>query len=249
MRISLYPHRRNVTPDAVASQDVIVVDTLRATTTIAVALAGGAEVEPIAGVGAARRRVRALGRRALLAGERGGLRLPGFDVGNSPAELAQRDDLAGRRIVLTTSNGTQVIRTCARARRIYTVALVNTASVANHVAAARSPGIAIVCAGRSSGIALEDLVAAGAFIAALRGHVSSLQLSDGARLALDLFALHRRRLRALLRGCDSGRYLRSIGASADVDLCSEVGRYPVVPRLQGARFCDAARRARAKRTS
>jgi 2-phosphosulfolactate phosphatase len=196
-------------------------------------------VVPATSISEARRIRRAIGRKAILAGERDALPIPGFDLGNSPSQLLQTD-LARRVVVLTTTNGSGAIGACRLARSVLAVALVNAAPVARHAAKVAVREIVIVCAGRNRGraIAIDDLAGAGAFIATLLG-LRRLQLSDGAWLALELFRNHRARLPKLLRGSEGGRHLISLGAGRDVTLCAGLSTIDTVPRLYKGAFVNA----------
>ena len=231
MKIRVVPEARSLVPASVAGATVVVIDTLRATTTIACAVARGVVVETVASIAEAKRRRRP---RVLIAGERGGKKLPGFDLGNSPVDI-EGPALVGKKLVLTTTNGTGAIARSAAARAIYVGALVNASAVARAVA--RDESLVVVCAGRTTGVALEDLLGAGAIIAALpAGSFEEAMLSDGARLSLDLFRRAKNRLHAFLRECESGRNLLRMGADADVELCADLDRNDVAPRLSRGSF-------------
>jgi 2-phosphosulfolactate phosphatase len=228
VKIRVVPEARSLDPDAVAGGGVVVIDTLRATTSIAHAVARGARVEPVKSVAEARRR---RGRGVLIAGERGGQRLSGFDLGNSPAEIL-RAPLDGKRLVLTTTNGTGAVARSAQARFILAGALVNARAVAEHVVAQAPESLYLVCAGRTTGIALEDLLGAGAILDALLPRRTDVtELTDGARLSIELFRRERSRLAAALDECESGRNLRRMGAEEDVHLCAMLDALDVAPRL------------------
>jgi 2-phosphosulfolactate phosphatase len=209
---------------------------------VAVALAGGAVVVPVASIGGARDMARAWGGRALLAGERGGVAIPGFAVGNSPTELT-RCELNGKRLILTTSNGTRAVERCRAARGVRFGALVNATSVGHHLASQKAD-LAFVCAGRKSGIALEDVLAAGAIVAALRDVRPDLVLTDGIVIALELFLRRRSTLARTLEQTQSGRHLIGVGASADVRACSRLDALAVVPVLRRGVISDGASRPR-----
>jgi 2-phosphosulfolactate phosphatase len=233
VKIRVVPEARSLDRDAVADCGVVVIDTLRATTSIAHAVARGARVEPVKSVAEARRR---RGRGVLIAGERGGRRLSGFDLGNSPAEIL-RAPLDGKRLVLTTTNGTGAVARSEQARFILAGALVNANAIAAQVRAEAPATLYLVCAGRTTGVALEDLLGAGAILDALlpkRADVT--ELTDGARLSIELFRRERRRLSAALDECESGRNLRRMGAEEDVRLCAKLDALEVAPRLRRGCF-------------
>ncbi len=148
----------------------VVLDELRASSTIVRLLDRGATaVIPAASLAEARRIARGLGPAAVLAGEHHVVRAPGFDFGNSPAEVA-RADLAGRTAVLSTRNGTAVLRSLPADATILVGCLLNASAVARAaLALARAQGadVGIVCAGRVGAFAIDDAIAAGAIVTGL----------------------------------------------------------------------------------
>ena len=155
------------TPSETAAAPVgIVVDVLRATSTIAQALASGwPRVLCAPGIDEARAVREQLGE-GLLGGERMGVRIDGFDVGASPREFLDGGDVP---LIFTTTNGTRAVLTAASScERVFLGSLLNLDAVA---AAARETGqdVAIVCAGYSGGFALDDAYCAGRFLQLLEG--------------------------------------------------------------------------------
>src|SRR5205823_10380648 len=139
---------------------VVVIDVLRATTTIVHALAAGArEVVPCLEVEDARRIAAELGKAAILGGERRGLPIPGFDVGNSPAEYT-RQRVGGKTVVFTTTNGTRAMQRCKFASRVLLGAFVNFSAVCRELAVVDH--VALVCAGTDGHVTREDTLLAGA---------------------------------------------------------------------------------------
>lgn len=145
----------------------IVLDELRASSTIVTALEGGATaVVPASSLADARRLAREIGPSAVLAGEHKVVRAPGFAYGNSPAEVAA-GDVAGRTMVLSTRNGTAVLRSLPAGTPVLIGCLLNATAVARAaLALARETGadVGIVCAGRRGTFAVDDAIAAGAIL-------------------------------------------------------------------------------------
>lgn len=195
-------------------ETAIVVDVLRATSTIAVALENGASVVyPVTTPEAARERGEAI-EGALLVGERNRGVLDGF-VDNSPAKLA-RMDLEGREVVLTTTNGTHALLAARGANRVLAGGLVNASRIASSVGGER---VALVAAGWR-GAAAEDDDACCAFLAGL--------LSGEAVSVEDALSA--------LEASTSAVKLREAGKGADVDACLSVDTAPVIPVLEGERL-------------
>ena len=202
----------------------IVFDVLRATSTILTAFANGARrVYPVTTVDGARR-LRASLPQALLGGEREGVRIEGFDLGNSPLEYTAKV-VGGRDIIATTTNGTVALHACAGASEVLAGAWLNVEALASWLLArpASSAPLLLVCAGSGERFALEDGLAAGALIARLFSGEGAPHhaLEDDA--AYTLLALHEQRGSdplAVLRASANGQRLAQIGLGADVDYCA-----------------------------
>ncbi len=208
----------------------VVIDVLRATTTIVTALANGAaRVIPIATVEAARSR-HAREPDLLLGGERGAHPLPGFDLGNSPREYT-KERIEGKGLILTTTNGTRAMEATRRAGAKTTVigALTNRQAVVDFCSESEDP-LLFVCAGCHGGFSLEDALCAGAFIAGLEGE---LHLTDAAQVCLALFNHWGHDELALQIGLsEHGQRLKRKGYGEDIKLAMEIDRFSVIPVYQ-----------------
>jgi len=222
----------------------VVIDVLRASTTMITAIANGAAaVRPVAAVAEARALAGRLGTAALLGGERGGVRIDGFDLGNSPAEYTA-DRVAGRTVVITTTNGTAALAACAGAREVLVGAIVNRSAVAaaaRRLAAAHGVAVHLVCAGTDGAVTAEDVLAAGAILDAAAGDPAAGddRLDAAARSARDDF----RRVAAAdpaavaaalgreFAAAPGGANLVALGMAADLARCARIDALDVVPRL------------------
>ncbi|MBI2205652.1 MAG: 2-phosphosulfolactate phosphatase [Candidatus Rokubacteria bacterium] len=225
MRIDVVPTADAVTPDRVRSVTALVVDVLRASTTIITALANGATaVVPVADPDEARRRA---GPRMVVAGERGGEKVPGFDAGNSPVDFAQRP-IEGRTIVFTTSNGTRALLGVRNASAIGIAALMNVSAAAQW-AAARGADVTVVCAGDHGRRSLEDSVCAGLLVERLRGIVPDAQCTPDADEAVQTARPYERSLERLAEDSRWARRLIDAGHGADVRACFVLDTTLLVP--------------------
>jgi 2-phosphosulfolactate phosphatase len=198
-------------PAALAGVTALVIDVLRASTTMVTAVANGCvALLPVAEVAEARRRAQGLPG-ALLAGERGGDPPQGFDLGNSPLEFT-RERVGGRTIVFTTSNGTRALLAARPAAAVGVAGFVNL-SAAVEWALGPDRDVVVVCAGElgtrsvedeiCAGLLIDRLLTAGAGAGPLAAEVASAArpyAKDLARLAQD--APHARGLAAHGRGPD-----------------------------------------------
>lgn len=161
----------------IQGQIAVVIDVLRATTTIAHALEHGAScVVPVASVDSARMLAHERAG-AMLCGERGGIRPEGFELGNSPLEYA-RGLIADRDLVLTTTNGTRAMHMCSGAHGVYTGSVTNIGALCE-LLAEQDRDVVLVCSGTDRRVSLEDCICAG-LIAERLG--ASHELDDSALL-------------------------------------------------------------------
>ena len=223
------------TADAVVPADLdgvtaLVIDVLRASTTIITAFAHGCrEIVPVGDPADARRRAGAGPADGVLtAGERGGEPIPGFDLGNSPVEFSAAR-LKGKTVFLTTSNGTRTLLAARTARAIGVAALVNVTAAAAW-AAGGGRDVTVLCSGSLGSPALEDWACAGLIIDRLRATLPAAVLSDGARDALATGRRYREDVSRLKHDAPWARKLVAAGRSADVDACLRLDTTTLVPR-------------------
>ena len=223
------------TPDLLPFSDltgktVVVADILRATTTITFAIANGATaITPVLTPEDAFR-LAADQPNTLIGGERGGVKVDGFDLGNSPREYTQAV-VSDRQIVLTTTNGTRTLQACRAAERILIGSFLNLRAVINQLTNVEGE-LVLACSGREGGFCTEDTVFAGACVAALEG----TQLTDAAETAKLLYQTHRDDLLGMLRNCYHGRHLTNIGLGEDLEFCAQMDLVDVVPHLVDGRI-------------
>ncbi|MBI1734795.1 MAG: 2-phosphosulfolactate phosphatase [Candidatus Rokubacteria bacterium] len=225
MRIDVVPIADAVTPERVAGVTVLVIDVLRASTTIITALANGADaIVPVADPGEARRRAAA---GVLVAGERRGEKLAGFDLGNSPVEFAVTP-LAGRTVVFTTSNGTRALLATRGAAAIGIAALVNVGAAAAW-AAAEGRDVTLLCAGERGALSLEDHVCAGLVVDRLRRAVGGARLTAAADDAWDAARPYERDVARLATDSRWAQRLTDAGHGPDVRACLRLDTTSLVP--------------------
>ncbi len=232
MEIDVFTTLNGIPDEAIANKTIIVVDVLRATTTITAALAAGClEVIPVLTPEEAIEMRERLGdERVLLGGERNALKIPGFDLGNSPLEYTA-EVVGGKRVIITTTNGTRAIRRAAAGHQVFLGAMLNAAAVAR-VAAGEAADITIICAGTRDRFSLEDFLTAGLQVEELAGQ-GEFTLRDGALAARDYYLCHRADPAAAMKASSHGQLLAELGLSADMDFCARMGTTAVVPQYSG----------------
>ncbi|MBE0542637.1 MAG: 2-phosphosulfolactate phosphatase [Verrucomicrobia bacterium] len=204
----------------------VVFDVLRATSTIVTALANGAAgVKPVTEIAEALS-LRRQHPDALLAGERQGLRISAaltdgieFDLGNSPREYTP-ERVAGRNIIITTTNGTRALQACRMAQQVAVGSFLNLTATVRWAVQTQMKRLALVCAGTGEEAALEDTLAAGAFCDAMASVGLDSSLSDSAEIALRAYHHSQHDLATALSGASNARRLRAnADLRTDVETC------------------------------
>ena len=229
---------------ALAGGVAVVIDVLRATTAMTYALAAGIEaIIPCLEIDEARAiAARGPGGPRLLAGERTGIPIEGFDFGNSPDDYTP-ERCRGRTLVMTTTNGTRALLASLEADRIFTAAFVNLGATARAVEADGRP-VHLVCSGTDGLVSLEDTLFAGALVAALDADRLRSR-DDAALLAAQLWEVlapkiagdageggPSRPLRTALSEGRGGHRVRELGLGADLDAVSRIDRFDLVVELK-----------------
>ncbi len=225
--------------EAMEADAFLIIDTLRATTTIATLFEGGLDdLLVVDAIEAARERAGAEGR--MLFGEVGGLPPEGFDYGNSPAEASSLA-VAGKGAVLFTTNGTRALCGAAERGEVAAAAFVNASAAARW--AAGYERVALVCAGNAGGarFALEDFAAAARLVQIIARASAGVKLGDAAGVAAELSGyedwlapgLPQRTERSarLVAGSDHARSLKALGLDADIAFAAREDASGAVPRV------------------
>lgn len=228
LRVFLCPEL--VEPSQFVDQAALVVDILRATSTITEALANGAaSVRAVAD----QERARSYGDSStLLCGERLGKRISEFDHGNSPREMTS-DAVQGKHLIMCSTNGSRSMEKVASAQATALGSFLN-ADAVTRWCRERHRSLAILCSGKLGAPCEEDTAFAGYVVSQLQE--DGFALNDGARLALavweawqsDALSELERSMERRLLATDHGRYLASQGFEADVRYCSGFNRHASV---------------------
>ncbi len=235
MKLSVYFTPLAVAPPVVTGKPVLVIDILRATTTMVTALANGARAILSAETAdeAMRMAQNLKSDDLLLAGERNLERIDGFTLGISPLEMTS-EVVAGKQLIMMTTNGSVALAAVGLGNPVLIAAALNFTAVAQAANEAFEDAgeIVIVCAGREGMFALEDAYAAGRFVQSLitgRGR-SAVALSDGAIAARELVRRYGDKWRRAISASAAARTLKLAKLKADVDAATESDKYDIVPR-------------------
>lgn len=230
------------------NQLCVVIDVLRATTTITMAIANGAaEVYPCVDVPEARACLKSQSNKdCLLGGEARGEFIPGFDLGNSPFEYMDPNEISGKTVISTTSNGTPMIRKAYEITQqpVYLAALINLSAVSDTVAKKalheQKESITVICSGRYDNASLEDILCAGLIANKVKEGLmaadKSPALSDGALMAGHFAEESRGMIFDLVSKSEAGRFLHDTGFAEDVRFCCRTDISRAIPIFVGDRI-------------
>jgi 2-phosphosulfolactate phosphatase len=237
-------------PDALSDGTAVVIDVLRATTTIIYALQAGAKtVIPCGEIEEARRIAAGFSpNEKILGGERGGMPIEGFDLGNSPEEYTPQR-VRGKTVVFTTTNGTQALLHAKRARQIVLGAFVNATAVAQHLIGQEE--VHLLCAGTDGQPTDEDIMLAGMLAEKLqRQGGAQYKLNDQAIAACQLWRhtleiTHApmsdppgpEPLAKILRHSLGGKNLVALGMDRDILAAARIDRFAIVPVFNPETSC------------
>jgi 2-phosphosulfolactate phosphatase len=218
-------------------KNVIVLDVLRASSTITIALNNGArEIIPVASIESAVKISGSLfGEVTLRGGERNGKTIEGFNLGNSPLEYSETA-VKGKSIIYCTTNGSVAMAKSRYARTLAVGSFINLTATTDFIRD-ENKDFLIICAGRANTIgnfSLEDAVCAGMMIQnLLKVESLEVELSDSAKAAHALSKSFGRSILKMLKTSEHGKYLIEIGFAEDLKICAQVDSVPVLPILTG----------------
>ncbi len=240
------------TPDSIQCHDLrgsaaAVIDVLRATSSITQAFSSGCERLIPARTEEEARNVLKGNPGAIISGEQRGLKIEGFDLGNSPLEYSP-ENVRGKTVIMTTSNGTKAILGAAGsgASPVLVCSFLNLGAAARAYLAHSRRDLAVVCSGSHGEFSLEDFVCGGALVSAIMSLAPSAEftLDEAAREAVASFESYRGDVLAVFDDSEHGRYLKTIGFQEDLVYCARASSLDIVPAFSGGaitRFDVAAK--------
>ena len=220
------------------NRTVVVIDVLRACSTIVTALHHGARaVVPVADMAQAGRLAQNLNPNIyVLGGERGGRKIEGYHLGNSPQEYT-RERVKGRDVILNTTNGTTALARARSARHLVAGCFLNADRVVDFI---REQGddVTLVCAGKNNRLSLEDTLCAGLFLHRLwRGREPDADaMTDTSHVAFSQYLRDSGNPEAALRHSLNARHLAAMGLEADIAYCLQTNALPVLPYYKDSRL-------------
>ena len=223
MKLNVYATILDDFGSELAFSDAVVIDVLRMTSTAVSALQNGAKGICLVG---SEEKARALSKEkgALLGGERGGVKLPGFAFGNSPLEYI-KERVENKNIVMTTTNGARAAEAARGAKSVALMSFINVSAVYEYLK--NKENITVICAGTHDRFSLDDCLCAGALSSLLKPDEEN-DLSVSMRL---LYEAHKDDVHRALRDTKHYRYLKSIGFTDDLEYCLKRDTHTCVPVL------------------
>lgn len=236
MNIELYFTSAGLSENDLRGKTVVVVDVLRACTVIPTAFSAGCkEIIPVRSIGDSSTLLGNLDRDVVvLAGEREGQKIEGFDLGNSPFEFTE-GVVGGKTIILASTNGSKVLVLGSSAESCIAASFVNVGVVAEEISRIGSD-VAIICSGKEHRFSLEDALCGGMLISRIGAGADAS--NDAAAVALTLHDQHSGDLAGALKSCDHGRYLKSIGFGGDIEYAAKVDSVPILPIMRQGRLVN-----------
>lgn len=213
----------------------VVIDVLRATTTLLFAVSAGAkEIIPAASIAHARRIKKLLGEKsALLCGERKGKKIPGFDLGNSPSEYSV-NKVKDKTLIYASTNGSASMLFAQNiATKVILASLRNLDAVVKYIKEIEPNNVALVCSGKEGSPSLEDAYCAGILLNRLEG---AEFCNDECYFVLSLARHFKGDAYSVLKKSSHGKYLiEQLGFIEDVELASQLDVDNIVPVLKDGR--------------
>ncbi|MDP9046665.1 MAG: 2-phosphosulfolactate phosphatase [Bacteroidota bacterium] len=212
----------------VADHIVVIIDIFRATSSICYGIENGAEaIIPVSEVEECAA-YRENGSGYLLAAERDGQVVEGFDFGNSPFSYT-KEKVSGKTVVLTTTNGTHALHLSRQAKKIVIGSFLNLTSLCNWLKK-QDENILLVCAGWKNNFNLEDTLFAGAVADQLKDH--SFKFDDAAIAANDLYEAGKQDIDGYLKKTSHSERLKKLGIEKDIAFCLQVDLTTAIPVLE-----------------
>jgi 2-phosphosulfolactate phosphatase len=214
------------------SKAVVVIDVLRASSTIVTALYNGAKaVIPVADMGEASKIAQNVDSdNYLLCGEKDGIQIEGYDLGNSPLDYTT-EVVGGKTLIFNTTNGTKAIKKSIGSAEIIIGSFLNVSAVVENLRE-QNKDIVLVCAGWKGRLAMEDTLLAGMIIHLLNGGKLADESTDGARVAFGIYDIYKSDIEGIVHQSNHAMRLKKLIGDDDINYCCKVDVFDIVPRLK-----------------
>jgi len=233
MKINVLLSPNNVDDLYFTGKTTVVVDVLRATSVILIALDNGAkEVIPVGSIDFAMKiSVNSHGGQTLLCGERNTKMIEGFDLGNSPLEYTE-ERVGGKSIILFTTNGSKAIVKAKYSDKVLIASFNNLTKMAEHLIKLGTD-VEIISSGANGIFCLEDTICAGALVKKMIEMKADIELTDATDASLVLNEKYGTNIKMMMQNCQHGKLLMENGFNEDIDFCSSIDNIPLIPYFTG----------------
>lgn len=220
------------------NKTVVMIDVLRASSTMVTALHNGAKgVIPVGDMSDAGKISHNLDSESfLLSGEKDGVKIDGYDLTNSPLEHTE-EEVKGKTIILNTTNGTKAINRSGHADRIIIGSFLNLNTVVEHLKHIDTE-VVLVCAGWRGRLSFEDLLCAGNIIYELNSGTLSKSARDGTKVAFGLYENFSNDIENSIKSSNYAMRLKSVVSEEDISYCCERSISQVLPVLNEGIITD-----------
>ncbi len=218
--------------DELRDKTVIVIDVLRASSSIVTALMNGAKaVIPVGDMGEASKIAQNVdSENYLLCGEKDGVKIEGYDLGNSPLEYT-KEVVKGKTLIFNTTNGTKAIKKSLGSSDIFIASFLNVSAIIEELKD-HTNDIVLVCAGWKGRLAFEDMLLAGNIIYELSDGTLADDSRDGAKVAFGLYDRYGNDIISVVHQSNHAMRLKEIVDTSDIDYCCQVDITDILPRLK-----------------
>ncbi len=211
-----------------SDKTTVVIDVLRATSSVVAALRNGArEVIPVETMEFA---MKISGGQNILAGERNSMKIEGFDFGNSPLEFTP-EATEGKSVIFYTTNGSKALVRAKFSKNLFAAAYLNVTAVAEKLIELNEDFV-ILCAGDNGMFSLDDTLCAGKLIEIIDGKVPDLQLTDAAKASLKLNKVCGSDIFSVLKETEHGKELIDAGYEKDLEFIAQLNYTDIVPFME-----------------
>ncbi len=229
MKVNVFFNPLSVDELFFAGKTTVVIDVLRASSTIVAALQNGArEVIPVSSVEFAVKVSGGMfGGQTLMGGERNTKKIEGFALGNSPLEYT-KEAIEGKTIVLYTTNGTRAVVKAKFSENLFICSFLNLSAVASHLISL-DKNVEILCSGKANNFSMEDTICAGRLISELNKLKENIEISDSARASLALNKSFGKSILKMLLETEHGQILNENNFEEDIKFCSKLNTTDIIP--------------------
>lgn len=231
-KIDVFYSLNSFQEEELRDKTVVVIDVLRASSTIVTALLNGAKaIIPVADMGEASKIAQNVdSKNYLLCGEKDGVKIDGYALGNSPLEYT-KEVVGGKRLIFNTTNGTKAIKKSLGSSDVYIASFLNVGAVVKALKDDERK-IVLICAGWKGRLSFEDMLLAGNIIHLLGNGKLPDNTRDGAKVAFGLFDKFGDNITAVVHQSNHAERLKALNISSDIDYCCQIDITDILPRLK-----------------